>query len=135
VTQPETLAHLAKAQQALKEAPIVAANDLAEAAGRAAYLAAYHAAQAFIFERTRKSAKSSAASWLFRPETARGSGHDSLSMPNGCRLTSKDVPGARTTASKANLAQKEQLGALRRRPRLFLLHRYSAPAFLWDESP
>lgn len=58
MTQPETFAYLAKAQQALEEARIVAANDLAAAAGRAAYLAAYHAAQAFIFERTRKSAKS-----------------------------------------------------------------------------
>jgi uncharacterized protein (UPF0332 family) len=34
------------------------ANDLAEAAGRAAYLAAYQAAQALIFERTGKAAKS-----------------------------------------------------------------------------
>jgi uncharacterized protein (UPF0332 family) len=49
VTQLEAVAYLAKAQQAWKEAKIVAANDLAEAAGRAAYLAAYHAAQAFIF--------------------------------------------------------------------------------------
>jgi uncharacterized protein (UPF0332 family) len=57
VTQPETFAYLAKAQQALKEARILA-NDLAEAAGRAAYHAAYHAAQAFIFERTGKAAKS-----------------------------------------------------------------------------
>lgn len=58
MTQPETVAYLAKAQQILKEARIVAANDLAEAAGRAAYLAAYHAAEAFIFERTGKAAKS-----------------------------------------------------------------------------
>lgn len=58
MTQPETGAYLAKAQQCLKEARIVAANDLAEAAGRAAYLAAYQAAQALIFERTGKAAKS-----------------------------------------------------------------------------
>jgi uncharacterized protein (UPF0332 family) len=58
VTQPETVAYLAKAQQALKEARIVAANHLAEAAGRAAQLAAYHAAQALIFERSGKAAKS-----------------------------------------------------------------------------
>lgn len=58
MTQPETVAYLVKAQQILKEARIVAANDLAAAAGRAAYLAAYHAAQAFIFERTGKAAKS-----------------------------------------------------------------------------
>jgi uncharacterized protein (UPF0332 family) len=58
VTQPETAAYLAKARQALKEARIVAANELPEAAGRAAYLAAFHAAQALIFERTGKTAKS-----------------------------------------------------------------------------
>ncbi|MBM3550488.1 MAG: HEPN domain-containing protein [Alphaproteobacteria bacterium] len=58
MTQSETVAYLAKAQQALKEARIVADNDLAEAAGRAADLAAYHAAQAFIFERGGKAAKS-----------------------------------------------------------------------------
>ncbi|MBY6240683.1 HEPN domain-containing protein [Methylosinus sp. Sm6] len=56
--QPETSAYLAKARQALKEARIVAANELPEAAGRAAYLAAFHAAQALIFERTSKTAKS-----------------------------------------------------------------------------
>lgn len=58
MTQPETGAYLAKAHQALKEARIVADNDLAEAAGRAAYLAAYNAAQAYIFERSGKIAKS-----------------------------------------------------------------------------
>ncbi|MGJ0504993.1 MAG: HEPN domain-containing protein [Methylocystis sp.] len=58
MTQPETGAYLAKAQQSLKEARIVAANDLSEAAGRAAYPAAYQAAQALIFERTGKAAKS-----------------------------------------------------------------------------
>lgn len=58
MTQPETTAYLGKAQQSLKEARIVAANELPEAAGRAAYLAAYHAAQAFIFEITGKAAKS-----------------------------------------------------------------------------
>jgi uncharacterized protein (UPF0332 family) len=58
MTQPETAAYLAKARQALKEAGIVADNELPEAAGRAAYLAAYPAAQAFIFERTGKAAKS-----------------------------------------------------------------------------
>ncbi len=56
--RPETSAYLAKAGQALKEARIVAANDLAEAAGRAAYLAAFHAAQAFIFEKTARTSKS-----------------------------------------------------------------------------
>lgn len=54
---PEGRAYLAKARQALREARIVLANDLAEAAGRAAYLAAFHAAQGFIFERSGKAAK------------------------------------------------------------------------------
>lgn len=58
MTQPETAAYLAKARQALKEARIVLANELSEAAGRAAYLAAFHAAQGFIFETTGKAAKS-----------------------------------------------------------------------------
>jgi uncharacterized protein (UPF0332 family) len=54
---PEARAYFAKAGQALHEARIVLANDLAEAAGRAAYLAAFHAAQALIFERSGKAAK------------------------------------------------------------------------------
>lgn len=58
MTQPEAVAYLAKAQQSLKEARIVASSELPDAAGRAAYLAAYHAAQSFIFEHTGKAAKS-----------------------------------------------------------------------------
>lgn len=55
--QPEAAAYLAKARQALNEASIVAANELPEAAGRAAYLADYRAAEALIFERTGKTSK------------------------------------------------------------------------------
>jgi len=58
MTQPETTAYLSKARQSLREARIVLANELPEAAGRAAYLTAYNAAQAFIFEKTGKGAKS-----------------------------------------------------------------------------
>ena len=47
----ETELYLAKARQALNEARAVAGIGLAEAAGRAAYLAAFHAAHALIFER------------------------------------------------------------------------------------
>ena len=50
--KPEAAQYLDKARQALNEARAVAAIGLAEAAGRAAYLAAFHAAQALIFERT-----------------------------------------------------------------------------------
>jgi uncharacterized protein (UPF0332 family) len=49
--------HIVKARQSLKEARAVLTIDLAEAAGRAAYLAAYHAAQAFVLDRTGKTAK------------------------------------------------------------------------------
>jgi uncharacterized protein (UPF0332 family) len=55
--RPESAAYLVKARQSLKEARVLVANDLAEAAGRAAYLAAYHAAQAFVFDATGKAAK------------------------------------------------------------------------------
>lgn len=55
--RPETAAYIGKALQSLKEARIVAANELPDAAGRAAYLAAYHAAQAFVFDTTGKAAK------------------------------------------------------------------------------
>lgn len=56
--RPETAAYLAKARQLLKEAQIVVANDLPDAAGRAAYLAAFHAAQALVFDAAGKAARS-----------------------------------------------------------------------------
>jgi uncharacterized protein (UPF0332 family) len=52
--KPETERYLDKARQALNEARAVAGIDLAEAAGRAAYLAVFHAAQALIFDRIGK---------------------------------------------------------------------------------
>jgi uncharacterized protein (UPF0332 family) len=55
--KPETERYLAKARQMLAEARTAASVDLAEAAGRASYLAAFHAAQALIFERTGKPSK------------------------------------------------------------------------------
>lgn len=55
--RPETAAYLAKAQRSLKEARVVADGGLPDAAGRAAYLAAFHAAQALIFDRAGKAAK------------------------------------------------------------------------------
>ena len=51
---PEAALYLDKARQALKEARAVAGIGLAEAAGRAAYLAVLHAVQTLIFERTGK---------------------------------------------------------------------------------
>ncbi|MGA7197661.1 HEPN domain-containing protein [Roseiarcus sp.] len=49
--------YIEKAHQSLGEARAVARIELFEAAGRAAYLAAYHAAQALILARTDKIAK------------------------------------------------------------------------------
>jgi uncharacterized protein (UPF0332 family) len=50
-------AYIEKARQSRVEARTVADVGLFEAAGRAAYLAVYHAAQAFILARTDKVAK------------------------------------------------------------------------------
>lgn len=52
--KPETASYLDKARQTLGEARAVAGLALAEAAGRAACFAAFHAAQALIFERSGK---------------------------------------------------------------------------------
>jgi uncharacterized protein (UPF0332 family) len=54
---PEARAYLDKARRALQEAGAVLDIDLTEAAGRAAYLAAFHAAQALIFQRAGTIAK------------------------------------------------------------------------------
>jgi uncharacterized protein (UPF0332 family) len=55
--EPEARDYLDRARRLLKEARSVAAIKLSEAAGRAAYLAAFHASQAFIFDRIGKIAK------------------------------------------------------------------------------
>lgn len=55
--KPETERYLAKARRMLTEARTAARVELAEAAGRASYLAAFHAAQALIFERSGKASK------------------------------------------------------------------------------
>jgi uncharacterized protein (UPF0332 family) len=54
---PEAGLFLDKARKSLEEAETVLAIDLHEAAGRAAYLAGFHAAQAFISERAGRSVK------------------------------------------------------------------------------
>jgi uncharacterized protein (UPF0332 family) len=54
---PTCALYLKKARQALEEARAVALIGLCEPAGRAAYLAAYHAAQAYIVAQTGKIAK------------------------------------------------------------------------------
>ncbi len=53
----ETERYLAKARQMLGEARTAAGVELADAPGRASYLAAFHAAQALIFERSGKASK------------------------------------------------------------------------------
>ena len=55
--KPESADFLGKAHRLLNEASIMLDADLAEAAGRTAYLAGFHAAQAMIFERDDRSAK------------------------------------------------------------------------------
>jgi uncharacterized protein (UPF0332 family) len=54
---PETGYFLEKADKLLAEAESVLSINLNDAAGRTAYLAGFHAAQAFICERTGKSVK------------------------------------------------------------------------------
>jgi uncharacterized protein (UPF0332 family) len=54
---PTGAPYLDKARQSLEEARAVAVIGLSEAAGRAAYLAAYHSAQAFVIDQTGKIAK------------------------------------------------------------------------------
>jgi uncharacterized protein (UPF0332 family) len=55
--RPEAQAYLDKSRQALANAHAILGIDLGEEAGRSAYLAALHAAQALIFERTGRVAK------------------------------------------------------------------------------
>jgi HEPN domain-containing protein len=55
--RPETEAYLEKARQCLSNAHANLGIKLANDAGRNAYLAVFHAAQALIFERTGKVAK------------------------------------------------------------------------------
>jgi uncharacterized protein (UPF0332 family) len=54
---PEAAGHLGKARQFLERARIIFAAGVAEDAARDAYLAAFHAAQALIAERTGRGAK------------------------------------------------------------------------------
>jgi uncharacterized protein (UPF0332 family) len=54
---PEAERYLDKARQSLAHARAILEIELGEDAGRAAYLAALHAAQALIFERTGRIAK------------------------------------------------------------------------------
>src|SRR5712691_8683224 len=55
--KPEAADYLVKARQCLAGARTIADVSLHHVAGREAYLAAFHAAEAFIFERTGKTVK------------------------------------------------------------------------------
>lgn len=55
--KPETSKFLAKARELIHRAPALLAQDFTDEAGRAAYFAGFHAAQALIFERTGRSSK------------------------------------------------------------------------------
>jgi len=54
---PETAQFLAKAQKLLQEVEAMLSIRLNDAAGRSAYLAGFHAAQAFISEKTGRTVK------------------------------------------------------------------------------
>lgn len=54
---PEAARYLDKARRCLADAEASLGYNLSNDAGRGAYLAAFHASQAFIFERTGKAAK------------------------------------------------------------------------------
>jgi uncharacterized protein (UPF0332 family) len=53
----ETADYLDKSRHCVAGAKTIAAAGLPDVAAREAYLAAYHAAEAYIFERTNKAAK------------------------------------------------------------------------------
>jgi uncharacterized protein (UPF0332 family) len=55
--KPESAAYLDKARDLLERAPALLAQQFTDEAGRAAYFAGFHAAQAFIFEKTHRSLK------------------------------------------------------------------------------
>jgi uncharacterized protein (UPF0332 family) len=55
--KPQTEAFLDKARELLRQAEIMVGVNLWDAAGRAAYLSGFHAAQALIFDRTDKVVK------------------------------------------------------------------------------
>jgi len=55
--KPEAADYLDKARRCLANAVTIADAGLADVAAREAYLAAYHAAEAYIFEQTGKAAK------------------------------------------------------------------------------
>ena len=54
---PESAAFLAKARQFLRKADDMLADEWPDEAGRAAYLAGFHAAQAYVFERIGRTTK------------------------------------------------------------------------------
>jgi uncharacterized protein (UPF0332 family) len=55
--KPETAAFVAKAREFLDRAPALLAQDFTDDAGRAAYLAGFHAAQALLFEKLGRTPK------------------------------------------------------------------------------
>jgi len=54
---PEAADHLQKARTCLDRARVILEADVPDVAAREAYLAAFHAAQALVVERTRREAK------------------------------------------------------------------------------
>ena len=73
--KPQTAAYLANAIEAVADARRILAIDIPRQAGRLAYYAEFHAAQALIFERTAKGRKNSQrrGSSISQPRQNRGS--------------------------------------------------------------
>ena len=97
---PEAGLHLDKARQCLANAKVILGVDLANDAGRNAYLAAFHAAQALIFERTGKCSKThqgvhSEFHRLAKTECA-SSGDSLLTFPNGVAVSGSCADDTRT---------------------------------------
>ena len=90
--KPEAADYLGKARQCLDDAKqIAAATPLHHIVAREAYLAAYHAAEAYLFERTGKAAKTHRGlrSEFGRVTFARGEGGGAP----GCRAAGSGAGG------------------------------------------
>ncbi|HJU14951.1 MAG TPA: HEPN domain-containing protein [Stellaceae bacterium] len=87
---PETADYLDKAREFLAKAHDMLADDWPDEAARAAYLAGFHAAQAFTFARTGRVAKSHAGLRIATlPWAGRGAiGRRPQRVPSADRLTS-----------------------------------------------
>jgi uncharacterized protein (UPF0332 family) len=101
--KPETAEHRDKAHRCLAGAKTIAAAELPDVTAREAYLAVHHAAEAYIFERTDKAAKTHRG---VRSQFARESpASDANSLPFSPRSTnSKRSPLRHQSRHRRDLA-------------------------------